>query len=388
MIERMADRLASSDLVPTAYRGKPANVVLASLAGRPFGWDPTMAMRSFHIIEGTPSMKPEVMLALVRRGGHSVSGEIVGDGAQIVATVRGKRVDTGDAMVFSFSVTDAVNAGLCSIDKDTGRPRSRSSQGKRLPWENHPKSMCWARALSQLCRMLFPDVVLGAGYTPEELGAAIADDDVIDVEGIDDVVVHQQVQTVTERQAKNALTARCGGDIEAAKLAWAARPESFKDGGTAVTGKMTDAKGEQLVLEYDAVESWIQSIEAKLERARADAAAAADDDVVDAEIVDETTPAADPPAGPPDSPPAASAEPAAGDVAPAPPSGQQSDEQALEELAYEQLMGEVGQMTVTQIGKELRAAGITPAGRKAELQLALVGLLLPQRMTDITEGRR
>ena len=58
MIMQMSEMLAGSDLVPAAYRRKPANIVLASLAGRPFGWDPTMSMRSFHIIEGTPSLKP------------------------------------------------------------------------------------------------------------------------------------------------------------------------------------------------------------------------------------------------------------------------------------------------------------------------------------------
>jgi hypothetical protein len=153
---RVADMLAASDLVPAAYRRKPANVLVATLAGQAFGWDPTMAMRSFHIIEGVPSVKPEVMLALVRQAGHSVTGSTSVEGA----TITGVRRDTADTMSFSFGPAEAKAAGL--------------SAGKN--YQKYAASMYWARALSQLCRMLFPDVVLGAGYTPEELGASVSED--------------------------------------------------------------------------------------------------------------------------------------------------------------------------------------------------------------------
>jgi hypothetical protein len=155
---RISKMLAMSSLVPGAYRGKPENVLLATLAGQPFGWDPTMAMRSFHVIEGQPSLKPEIQLALVRRAGHSVTGETSPTGA----TITGKRRDTGDTMTVTYTIEDARRANLL---------------GKSV-WKSFPASMCWARALSQLCRMLFPDVVLGCGYTPEELGAEVSHDDV------------------------------------------------------------------------------------------------------------------------------------------------------------------------------------------------------------------
>lgn len=158
---RQADLLAQSDIIPRDYRRKPANVLAAALTGRTFGWDPITAMRNGHVIEGTWSIKPEAMLALVRRAGHSVTGEIGPDGA----TVRGKRHDSGDEMAVTFTMEDARRAGLA---------------GKQN-WKNYPQSMCWARAVSQLCRMLFADVTLGLSYTPEELGAEVdADGAVID----------------------------------------------------------------------------------------------------------------------------------------------------------------------------------------------------------------
>lgn len=164
---RQADLLSQSDIIPSAYRRKPANILVAAMTGRTFGWDAITAMRNGHVIEGTWTIKPEAMLALVRRAGHSVNGTT----SATKATVAGKRGDTGDEMTVEFTVNDAVRAGLCTI-KD-GKPYARSSSGKRLPWEQYPQAMCWARAVSQLCRMLFADVTLGLSYTPEELGAHV-----------------------------------------------------------------------------------------------------------------------------------------------------------------------------------------------------------------------
>lgn len=191
---RVAEMLARSSLVPAAYRGKPENVLLASLAGSQFGWDATMAMRSFHIIEGQPSLKPEIQLALVRRAGHSVTGETSPEGARVT----GRRKDTGDELTVSFTTEDAKRAGLL---------------GKRGPWQQYPAAMCWARAVSQLCRMLFGDCVLGAGYTPEELGG-------------DDEVYEPPTTDIPAAYAKKRVLEACGGDVDAARAAWGDRGSS------------------------------------------------------------------------------------------------------------------------------------------------------------------
>ena len=153
---RQADLLAQSTIIPKDYRGKPANILVAAMTGRTFGWDVMTAMRNGHVIEGTWSIKPEAMLALVRRAGHSVSGETSPEGA----TVTGIRGDSGDEMTVTFTMADAARAKL---------------SGKNT-WQQYPQSMCWARAVSQLCRMLFADVTLGLSYTPEELGAEVDSD--------------------------------------------------------------------------------------------------------------------------------------------------------------------------------------------------------------------
>jgi len=151
LIMRQSDVLASSRIVPAAYRGRSADIVAAGLAGRAFGWDVMASMRNFHVIEGTASLRPEAMLGLVRQAGHSVmitSGEGI-------ATAVGKRCDSGDEHTATFTLDDAKDAGLA----------------EKKNWRQYQEAMLQWRAVSKLCRALFSDMVLGAGYVPEEIGA-------------------------------------------------------------------------------------------------------------------------------------------------------------------------------------------------------------------------
>lgn len=154
-----ADELAKSDIIPQAYRRKPANVVVAAMTGRSHGWDVLTAMRNGHVIEGTWGMKPEAMLGLVRAAGHSVTGGTTASGAKL----HGKRADNGDEMDVEFTLEDAARAGLA---------------GKGT-WKAYPQMMCYWRAVGLLCRMLFSDVTLGVLST-EELGVIDEGGDVIE----------------------------------------------------------------------------------------------------------------------------------------------------------------------------------------------------------------
>jgi len=69
--------------------------------------------------------------------------------------VTGKRSDNGDEMSVTWTLEMAERAGLLN----------------KQNWKKYPEAMLWARAASQLCRMLFADCFAGATYTPEEIGA-------------------------------------------------------------------------------------------------------------------------------------------------------------------------------------------------------------------------
>lgn len=197
----MAEYLANAFTIPKAYQRKPADIVAVGLAGQAYGWDLSTSMRCYHVIEGTASLKPEAMLALVRRHGHSVQVLVTAGKNGREACAHGKRADNGDEHTVVFSEADAKNAGLA---------------GKKN-WQQYLDSMLQWRAVSSLCRFLFPDVVLGAGYTPEEIGADVTSD------GTPEEDDPFATQLVTSAVAKREILQAVTGDVTRAKQLWGDR---------------------------------------------------------------------------------------------------------------------------------------------------------------------
>lgn len=105
----------------------------------------------FHCINGKVGMSTEMMAALVRRQGHSVTKDPKSTSECVILI--GKRKDTGDTWTSKFDKQDALNAGLWNT----------------ATWKKYPETMLYNRAMSQLFRQLFPDISLGAGYVEDEL---------------------------------------------------------------------------------------------------------------------------------------------------------------------------------------------------------------------------
>lgn len=184
-----AEALARSSIVPGALRGKPADLMVIWLTGRELQIPPMQALGKIHVIDGKASMSAELMASLVLRAGHEiVYKEQSAQACRLEVRRRGQESWSS----FEFTIDDAITAGLCSI-KD-GKPYARSSNGKKLPWEQYPKSMLSARALSLACRAMFPDVMMGVSYVPEELGAEV---DAFTGEVIGD----PDIETITDDEA-------------------------------------------------------------------------------------------------------------------------------------------------------------------------------------------
>lgn len=141
--------IAGTEFVPPGLRGNLPAILACVATGRALGIADMSALRSIHIIDGKATFSAELMVQLVRRAGHSITGE-VSDGS---ATVTGTRADNGDTMTSTWTLEMAERAGLVN----------------KTNWKKYPEAMLWARAASQLCRMLFADCFAGATYTPEEL---------------------------------------------------------------------------------------------------------------------------------------------------------------------------------------------------------------------------
>lgn len=141
--------IANTEIVPRHLRGKPDAMVAVILKGRALGLDDIHSLTAINFIEGKATLAAETMVTLVRRRGHSIQWESKPGES---CTVTGKRSDTGDEGSVTWTMNMAKEAGL--IGKDN--------------WKRYPDMMLYWRAVSQLCRMLFADVLMGVSYTEDE----------------------------------------------------------------------------------------------------------------------------------------------------------------------------------------------------------------------------
>jgi hypothetical protein len=146
---KTAQKIANTPFVPSAFRGKPEAVFAAILYGDELGLGPMQSLNSIHVIEGKPSMSPELMRALVARAGHRLDVKLASNEKVVLW---GKRADNDSEATVEWSMKDAQQAGLAG----------------RGAWKTYPRAMLLARATSEICRMIFSDCIAGLSYTPEE----------------------------------------------------------------------------------------------------------------------------------------------------------------------------------------------------------------------------
>lgn len=145
--------IAKTEFVPRGLRGKPNAILAAILMGRELGLGPMESMRSISIIDGRPSPSAEWMVARIFEAGHVLT---VPEQTAETCTVKGTRYREGQIiteMSYTFTMEMAKRAGLASKDN----------------WKHYPEAMLYWRAVAQLARQLFPDVLAGIKHTPEEL---------------------------------------------------------------------------------------------------------------------------------------------------------------------------------------------------------------------------
>ena len=153
----LARMLAESDIVPTAYKGKAGNVLVALQMGAEVGLHPVQALQSIAVINGKPSIYGDAGLGIVMASGQLEDIEETDDG--VTATCRLKRKGRPTEVVRSFSVADAKAAQVYESDgRGGGGWRSLSD---RATWKSYPKRMRQMRARWWALRDLFPDVLKG-----------------------------------------------------------------------------------------------------------------------------------------------------------------------------------------------------------------------------------
>jgi hypothetical protein len=150
-IREMAAAVASTQMVPKAYHGKPDDVLAAILTGRELGIPPMQALREISVIEGKPSLSANLLLARLREGGVEILGSESNDE---LTRIRARRRDTGEVAEVEWTLEEARRAGLA----------------EKANWKRYPSDMMFARCVGRLARRLGSDLIGAAmPYSSEEV---------------------------------------------------------------------------------------------------------------------------------------------------------------------------------------------------------------------------
>jgi len=149
VMRSQADELLKSGFLPKSIR-TPEQAIAIMQTGKELGLGPMQSLRGIHVIDGKPAMSADLIagLALARVPGSTLR---VAESTNTICRVEAARAGQ-ELTPFSFSMEDARNAGLTGKDV----------------WRKYPRAMLRARCLTEACRAVFPDVVMGL-YSPEEL---------------------------------------------------------------------------------------------------------------------------------------------------------------------------------------------------------------------------
>ncbi len=126
----------------------PETIYAMMLYGQEVGISPMQSISAIQIISNRPALSPESMRALIFLHGHS----IVIDASPEKAVAVCKR-KSGESGTFTFTYKDAEKAGLTSQEN----------------WRKYTPDMLSARVTARAARSMFPDVIKGLSYIPEEV---------------------------------------------------------------------------------------------------------------------------------------------------------------------------------------------------------------------------
>lgn len=153
-----SEAAAVSDILPTAYRNKPGNILVAIDYGESMGLRPAESLYRINVIEGKPTMSAELIASQVRKRGNKL--HIYKDYEHMSVTAEIIRRDDPD---FKFRET-----------KNMEWAKRMGLAGKKN-WVKDPMTMLKWRAITAVAREACPECLYGAGYTPDEMEESLDD---------------------------------------------------------------------------------------------------------------------------------------------------------------------------------------------------------------------
>lgn len=150
VMREQAEVLIKTGFLPQSIKSAE-QAVAVMMTGAELGIGPMAALQTINVIQGKPTISPQLMLALINRSGHMEDMKIEANakGAICMMKRKGRIPHT-----VKFGEEEAKALGLFSKDN----------------YKKQPATMFQWRAVAMCARVVFPDVILGL-YTPDEMGA-------------------------------------------------------------------------------------------------------------------------------------------------------------------------------------------------------------------------
>ena len=145
--------LSKSGLVPDAYRGKPANVLVAIQWGYEVGLPPMQALSNINVINGKATLWGDGLVAVCKKHPDYYGMKEWLEGDTAYCSVKRKVKDIVEETLREFSIEDATKAGLMN----------------KMNWKNYAKRMLQQRARGFALRDAFPDAIKGIITTEEAI---------------------------------------------------------------------------------------------------------------------------------------------------------------------------------------------------------------------------
>jgi hypothetical protein len=178
LMQRAAQLLAASELVPKEYQKNVANCTIALEMASRIGASPLMVMQNLYLVHGKPSWSSQFIIAAVNGTGRftPLRFDISGEGMEKTCIAWALERATGERLESPpISMDMAKKEGW--IDKNGSK------------WKTMPDLMLRYRAATLFGRLYAPEILMGMR----------AYEEVIDIEG--EEVISETVQTKTEGKA-------------------------------------------------------------------------------------------------------------------------------------------------------------------------------------------
>ena len=150
-------REMAKSMLPEAYRGHPANVLVAVGLGQAMGLSFAESLYRIAVIKGKPSASAELIASNVRRAGHKLRVKVSENPPVATCTII-RADDPDEPTTITRDMAWAERMGL------QNEPNYRKQ----------PATMLSYRAISACARLACPEALYGVTYTPDE--AASIDD--------------------------------------------------------------------------------------------------------------------------------------------------------------------------------------------------------------------